>query len=567
MGNTNSLSSFPNLKSKSAMSKSLANANATSAESEQQQRPARFAVAAPVKLAHGLLPPRYSKVSPLDRALLQLRSKTSMLEKYVFMMQLKDQDEDLFYKVTMGNTTEVIPVLYTPTVGDACLNFSHIYRRPDGLFISIDDKGKIGSILRSWPRREEARISVVTDGSRILGLGDLGVNGMPISIGKLSLYVAGAGIRPSSTMPICLDLGTNNDKFLADPLYLGRQTKRVSDKEMEEFMDEFMTEMSVHFPKLLVQFEDFSTDNAFKYLARFRNQYPVFNDDIQGTGAVVLGGFINAAKLSSAASGKPLSQHRILFFGAGSAGVGVAQQLMSFFKLQGLTEDQARECIWTVDSQGLITADRKNLPEHKKFFARKDHTGPPVKDLEEIINLVKPTALLGLSTQHGAFTEQIVKAMAAINPRPIIFPLSNPLTMCELDFQDAVKWTDGKVLFSSGSPYKNVEYGGTVLEPGQGNNMFVFPGIGLGSLLAQATSVTDSMIEASAIAVSESLTPDEKAHELMYPRITRIREISAQVALKVIRTAQAAGVDQAKPLRTMTDAQVLSFIQQKMWTP
>ncbi|KAG9004367.1 hypothetical protein FRB94_002456 [Tulasnella sp. JGI-2019a] len=530
-------------------------------------RPTHRALLSHPQLAHGLLPPRFNTVSPLDRALLQLRSKDSMLEKYVFMMQLKDQDQDLFYRVTMGNTTEVIPVLYTPTVGDACLNFSHIYRRPDGLFISIEDKGRIGSILRSWPRREEARISVVTDGSRILGLGDLGVNGMPISIGKLSLYVAGAGIRPSSTLPICLDLGTNNGKLLADPLYLGRQQKRVSDKEMQEFMDEFMMEMSVHFPKLLVQFEDFSTDNAFKYLARFRNRYPIFNDDIQGTGAVVLGGFINAAKLSSAASGKPLSEHRILFFGAGSAGVGVAQQLMSFFKLQGLTEDQARECIWTVDSQGLITADRKNLPEHKKFFARRDYTGPPVKDLVEIIDLVKPTALLGLSTIHGAFNESVVKAMLANNPRPIIFPLSNPLTMCELDFSDAVKWTDGKVLFSSGSPYKNIQYGDKLLEPGQGNNMFVFPGIGLGSLLAQATSVTDSMIEASAIAVSESLTPDEQAHELMYPRITRIREISAFVALKVIRTAQKAGVDKAKALRTMSDDQLISFIQTKMWKP
>ncbi|KIO33884.1 hypothetical protein M407DRAFT_3664 [Tulasnella calospora MUT 4182] len=392
------------------------------------------------QLARGLTPPRLNPNSHYERALAQLRSKDKPLERYIFMQQLKDADLDMFYRLTMDHMSEIVPVLYTPTVGDACLNFSHIYRRPDGLFISYEDKGRIGSILRNWPRRDEARMSVVTDGSRILGLGDLGINGMPISIGKLNLYVAGAGIRPSSVLPICLDLGTNNEKFLADPLYLGNPQKRVADQEMEEFMDEFMHEMSIHFPKLLVQFEDFSTDNAFKYLARFRNQYPVFNDDIQGTGAVVLGyalqaslvmrsGFVNAARLSSEASGRPLNEHRILFFGAGSAGVGVAMQLTSFFMLQGMTEDEARAQIWTVDSQGLITADRKNLAAHKKYFARTDYSGPPVKDLVEIIKLVKPTALMGLSTIHGAFTQEVVEVMAELNERPIIFPLSNPLTM------------------------------------------------------------------------------------------------------------------------------------------
>lgn len=519
------------------------------------------------QLARGLTPPRLNPNSHYERALAQLRSKDKPLERYIFMQQLKDADLDMFYRLTMDHMSEIVPVLYTPTVGDACLNFSHIYRRPDGLFISYEDKGRIGSILRNWPRRDEARMSVVTDGSRILGLGDLGINGMPISIGKLNLYVAGAGIRPSSVLPICLDLGTNNEKFLADPLYLGNPQKRVADQEMEEFMDEFMHEMSIHFPKLLVQFEDFSTDNAFKYLARFRNQYPVFNDDIQGTGAVVLGGFVNAARLSSEASGRPLNEHRILFFGAGSAGVGVATQLTSFFMLQGMTEDEARAQIWTVDSQGLITADRKNLAAHKKYFARTDYSGPPVKDLVEIIKLVKPTALMGLSTIHGAFTQEVVEVMAELNERPIIFPLSNPLTMCELDFKDAVEWTNGQVLFASGSPYAPVEYNGMKMEPGQGNNMFVFPGIGLGSLLARATSVTDSMVEASALALSEALTPEERAADLLYPRINRIRDISAVVAMKVIRAAQKAGVDTAKPLRAMSDEQVVAFVKSKMWKP
>ncbi|KAG8899090.1 hypothetical protein FRB99_006941 [Tulasnella sp. 403] len=508
-------------------------------------------------LARGLTPPRFNAEVHYERALLQLRSKNEPLERYIFMQQLKDADETLFYQVTMANMSEVVPILYTPTVGDACLNFSHIYRRPDGLFLSIQDKGRIGSILRNWPRRNEARISVVTDGSRILGLGDLGVNGMPICIGKLSLYVAGAGIRPESTLPICLDLGTNNEKFIADPLYLGAPNKRVPNEEMEAFMDEFMFEMSAHFPKLLVQFEDFSTDNAFKYLARFRDKYPVFNDDIQGTGSVVLGGFVNAAKLSSAASGLPLSEHRILFFGAGSAGIGVAMQLLSFFRLQGLSEEEARSRIWTVDSQGLITADRKNLAAHKHYFARTDYSGPPMKDLVEIIRLVKPTALLGLSTIHGAFNQNVVETMAELNIRPIIFPLSNPLTMCELDFTDAVAWTNGQVLFASGSPYAPVTYEGKKMEPGQGNNI----------LLARASSVTDTMIEASALALADSLTADERADDLLYPRITRIRDISAKVAMEVIHAAQKAGVDRAKSLRALSDDALLAFVKSKMWTP
>ncbi|KAG8958395.1 hypothetical protein FRC03_009180 [Tulasnella sp. 419] len=489
-------------------------------------------------LPKGRTPPRLTTKNHYERTLLQLRSKEKSLEKYIFLSQLKDADESLFYKVTMDNMMEIVPILYTPTVGDACLNFSHIYRRPEGLFISIEDKGRIGSILGSWPKKDEARISVVTDGSRILGLGDLGINGMPICIGKLSLYVAGAGIRPSSTLPICLDLGVNTQRYLEDPLYLGRQEKRVSDDEMTEFMDEFMHEMSIHFPKLLVQFEDFSTDHAFYYLDRYRKQYQCFNDDISGTGAVVLSGFLNAAKLSSAASGLPLSEHRILFFGAGSAGVGVAMQLLSFFKLQGLSEEEARSRIWTVDSQGLITADRKNLAAHKHYFARTDYQGPPLKNLLDIIEYVKPTALMGLSTIRGAFTQDVVESMAGLNVRPIIFPLSNPLTMCELDFNDAVEWTNGSVIFASGSPYKPVEFEGRTHIPGQGNNMYVFPGLGMGSLLAKSDVVTDNMIEASSLALADSLNKEERELELLYPQITRIREISAEVAVKVIRTAQ-----------------------------
>ncbi|KAH9932963.1 malic enzyme [Fomitopsis serialis] len=468
----------------------------------------------PPKPARGLVPTALDESLHAVRCMNQLRSKTKSVQ-------------------------EITPLIYTPTVGDACLQFSHIYRRPEGLvIISYKDKGNILKVLRNWPRIDEGRIAVVTDGSRILGLGDLGLNGMPISIGKLSLYVAGAGIRPSSTIPICLDLGTNNQKFLEDPFYLGLRQPRVPSVDMTAFMDEFMDAMRTVFPKLLIQFEDFSTDNAFLYLSRYRNRYPLFNDDIQGTGAVVLSGFLNAAKLSAQASGRPLEDQRILFFGAGSAGVGVATQLMAFFRLQGMSEEEARQRIWLVDSQGLIFDTRGPMAEHKKLFSRPDYNGPPMTDLTEIVKYVKPTALLGLSTIKNAFSQSVVETMSAINPRPIIFPLSNP------------------VIFASGSPFPEEEHAGRMLYPGQGNNMYIFPGLGLGAILARASKVTDSMVEASSLGLADSLTAEEKALDMIYPRVERIREISEQIATKVIRAAQRAGVDQNTEIKDLWDDQL-----------
>ncbi|KAA1472497.1 malic enzyme [Dentipellis sp. KUC8613] len=522
---------------------------------------------APPPPPKGLVPPVHNDAVHALRCMAQLRSKDKGIEKYIYLSQLKHADENMFYRLCLQNMAEFTPLIYTPTVGDACLQHSHIFRRPEGIYISIKEKGKIGQILRNWPRIDEARISVVTDGSRILGLGDLGVNGMPISIGKLSLYIAGAGIRPSSTIPICLDLGTNNQKFLDDPLYLGLRQKRVPDHEMAAFMEEFMEEMAKHFPKLLVQFEDFSTENAFKYLDAFRHRYPVFNDDIQGTGAVVLSGFLNAAKLSSAASGQPLTAHRILFLGAGSAGVGVAMQLTSFFKLQGLTEEQARSQIYLVDSQGLIYEERGPMAEHKKYFARRDYHGPPLTDLAEIVNYVQPTALLGLSTIKGAFSQEVVQLMAALNPRPIIFPLSNPVRLSECEFHEAVEWTNGRVLFASGSPFPEQEHEGRTLYPGQGNNMYIFPGLGLGAILCRASAVTDSMVEAASLGLADSLTDEERSLDLIYPQLERIRDISAFIATRVIRKAQAEGVDRATDLRKLSDAELTKLVVQKMWTP
>ncbi|KAL0581025.1 hypothetical protein V5O48_001019 [Marasmius crinis-equi] len=507
------------------------------------------------------LPPYITDTDHRQRSLQQLRAKTTDLEKYLFLNTLKERNPAMFYDILIENMMEV---------GEACMNYSHIWSRPEGLYVSLEHKGRIREILRSWPAGPAARIAVVTDGSRILGLGDLGANGLPISIGKLDLYVAGAGIVPSSTLPICLDVGTNTQKYLDDPLYIGRREKRPDVKEMEEFMEEFMGAMHDVFPELLIQFEDFSTDNAFKFLDRFQNRYPCFNDDIQGTGAVVLSGFVNAAKLASEASGASLKDHKILFFGAGSSGIGVAKQLLSFFRVQGMSEEEAKARIYTVDSKGLITADREGLQQHKKFFARTDYDGPPLKKLEDIVEYVRPTALLGLSTTSKAFNEDVIKLMAQYNKRPIIFPLSNPVSLSEVDFKDALEWTDGSVIFASGSPYDPVEYpkdSGSMHEAGQGNNMYMFPGIGLGAILSKAKQVTDGMIEQASLALSSCLTDEEKDTGLVYPKLTRIREISATVALRVAREAAKEGVDNNVVFRSLSDEALLEHVKDKMWDP
>ncbi|KAG1826641.1 malate dehydrogenase [Suillus variegatus] len=513
--------------------------------------------------APGLAPPVFSTKAQLDRTLLQLRSRTSPIEKYTFLAQAKQADVEAFYKLCLEYMPEIIPIIYTPTVGDACLQYSKIYRNPEGLFISLKDKGRIGNILRNWPLANEARISVVTDGSRILGLGDLGANGMPIAVGKLSLYVACAGIRPSSTLPITLDLGTDNSSNLSDPLYLGLRQRRPLDAEYDAFMDEFITEMGRVHPKVLVQFEDFSTDHAFSYLERFRNRLPLFNDDIQGTGAVVLAGLLSAARLVPI----PRNEHRILLFGAGSASVGVAKQLMSFFTIAGMSEEAARSQIWLVDSKGLVYVGREEVADYKMYFARRHYTGVPMKDLTEIVKYVKPTVLLGLSTIAGAFTPEVIRQMSQNTPRPIIFPLSNPVQLSECTFTEALIHSNGTAIFASGSPFGSEVIGGVRREPGQGNNMYIFPGLGLGAILCRAKSVTDSMVQAAAFGLAGSLSWDERALELVYPRIERIREISAHIAVKVIRAAQQAGVDNSTDLKRMNDTVLLEFVKGKMWNP
>lgn len=455
---------------------------------------------------------------------------------------------------------DITPLIYTPTVGEACQRWSEIYTQPEGLYISFADKGHISSVIQNWPHNVE--ITVVTDGSRILGLGDLGINGMGIPVGKLSLYIACAGIDPNATLPITLDLGTSNKSLIEDPLYLGSRRGKVTDQKEEEFLDELMSALTERWPGIVIQYEDFK--NPFPALKRYQHTYSMFNDDIQGTGAVILAGLINAVKQS----GVPSNEQRAVFLGAGSAGVGVARQIVDFFVKEGMTEDQARRCFWLVDSKGLITNDRGDkLADHKVYFSRNDNEGKQYKTLEEVVEYVKPTILMGLSTIGGAFTPRILSRMADMNDRPIIFPLSNPSSKSECTFAEAIENTKGTCLFASGSPFPALEYQGKTLQPGQGNNMYVFPGIGLGAILSKAVNVTDAMIYASAEALSTALTSSERDESWLYPDIRRIREVSVIVTCGVIRAAQKDGVDRELALRKLDEAQLQEYVQERMYDP
>ncbi|KUI61170.1 NADP-dependent malic enzyme [Cytospora mali] len=523
----------------------------------------------------GLIPAKVEDLNTqCQRALRMINSRPTDVDKYLYLSSLKDQNVDLFYRLLMDNGKQMMPLVYTPTIGDVCLQYSTLYTRPEALYISVKDRKNIKTLLKNWPY-PNPEICVVTDGSRILGLGDLGFNGIGIPIGKLSLYTAAAGIDPSKTMPIVLDCGTNNEGNLKDDLYLGLREKRPSFEEQQAFMDDFMTAAKEVYPDMVVQFEDFESEKAFNYLDRYREDYKCFNDDIQGTGAVVLAGYIGAANLS----GVPLEEQRLVFMGAGSAGVGVAKQLVEYYTRRGLSEQAAKEKFWLVDTKGLVTKDRGDkLAEHKKYFAREDNNGSQYKTLEEVIEYVKPSALVGLTATFGVFNEGVVRALKnsaeAGGPgrRPILFPLSNPLTKAECTFEQAVKWTDGNVIFASGSPFSSFTDNGVTYHPNQGNNVYVFPGIGLGAILAKASKVTDSMIYESAAALAGSLDADEVENGLIYPRIERVRDASVIVAREVMKAARRDGVStlpeaQWAEWEKSGDAAIDAFIKSRVYDP
>jgi len=481
---------------------------------------------------HGLLPPRvHTQVEQVMRVLENLRSKSTDLERYLDLIALQDRNETLFYRVVMDNLQEMMPLIYTPTVGLACQHFGHIFRRPRGLFIAAHDKGRIAEILHNWPH-DDVRIIVVTDGERILGLGDLGADGMGIPIGKLTLYTACAGIPPTSCLPITLDVGTENAELLNDPLYIGLQQRRLRGAAYDELIDEFIQAAQMRFPHAIIQLEDFATANAFRLLANYRECACLFDDDIQGTGSMTLAGIYSALRIT----GGQLTDQRFLFLGAGEAGIGIGNVLVAALMEAGLSEQEARARCWYFDTQGLVVQSRPNLAPHKQPFA---HDHPFIDSFQQAVEMLRPTGIIGVSTAPQTFTRSVLAMMAAINERPIIFALSNPTSKSECTAEQAYTWTDGRAVFASGSPFAPVTVGGKTFVPGQGNNAYIFPGVGLGVIAAGARCVTDEMFFVAALALARQVTADDLAMGRVFPSLSRIREVSIQIAAAVAEVAYA----------------------------
>ena len=479
----------------------------------------------------GLLPPKViSQELQAQRVMENFNKKSNDLEKYTYMIDLEDRNENLFYRVVMDNIETMMPIIYTPTVGQACQEFGHIFRRPRGLYISIEDSGEIASLLANWPY-EDVRVIVVTDGERILGLGDQGTSGMGIPVGKLSLYTACAGIHPSTTLPITLDVGTNNKKLLNDPLYLGHPHPRITGEEYDDFVDEFIVAVTKRFPKAVIQFEDFANHNAFRLLSKYRNSICTFNDDIQGTASVTVAGILASLRLT----GGKLRDHKYLFLGAGEAGIGIADLLVSSMKEEGASTRKARQTCWFVDSKGLVVASRDDLAAHKLDYA---HEHEPMTSFLEAVKELQPTAIIGVSGQPQTFTKEIVEEMARLNEQPLVFALSNPTSKAECTAEQAYTWSDGRAIYASGSPFDPVTIpDGRTLVPGQGNNSYIFPGVGLGVTTVGAKRVTDSMFLAAAKALALQVTEEDLALGRVYPPLTKIRDVSAFIAAAVAQIA------------------------------
>ncbi len=503
----------------------------------------------------GLLPPHVQSMDEqVRRVMANFRAKSSDLERYIQLVALQDRNETLFYRVVMDHLEEMMPIIYTPTVGKACQEFGHIFRRSRGMYVSLNDRGNVQKVLENWPTRD-VKVIVVTDGERILGLGDLGASGMGIPIGKLSLYTACAGIHPTQCLPITIDVGTNNENFLKDPLYTGLRQKRLTGADYDAMIEEFIVAARKTFPGVLIQFEDFGNSNAFRLLERYRHEVCTFNDDIQGTGSVALAGVLSALRIT----GGKMSDHRVLMLGAGEAGMGIADNIVAVLREEGLTLAEARKRIWFVDSKGLIVKSREGLVAHKLHYA---HEHAPCSDLLSAVKSIKPTMLVGVSGQARAFTEEIVKLMGANNPRPVIFALSNPTSKAECTAEEAYKWTDGRAVFASGSPFAPVTLNGKTHVPGQGNNAYIFPGVGLGVVASGAKRVTDSMFVTAAKSLATLLREEELAEGRIYPSLKRIHEVSLKIAVAVAEEAYATKLtDQTRP------ADLTAFIKSQMFQP
>jgi malate dehydrogenase (oxaloacetate-decarboxylating)(NADP+) len=459
-----------------------------------------------------------------------IRRKDTGLEKYVYLTALQERNATLFYRVLVDHLDEVMPIVYTPTVGQACQEYGHIFRSStQGLFIAAQYKGQMQKVLRNWPYKD-VRIIVVTDGERILGLGDLGVDGMGIPVGKLMLYTACAGIHPRYCLPVTLDVGTNNEGLLNDPLYIGMQHRRLRGSEYDDLIEEFVTAARKVFPHALIQFEDFANENAFRLLKKYRDRICTFNDDIQGTASVALAGLYSALRIR----GGSLKDQKILFVGAGEAGLGTGSLVMGAMMKEGLTEKEARGRCLFVDSKGLVVASRTDLDERKRIFAAE---GPGAPDCLSAVELVRPAAIVGASGKPGTFTKEVLEAMARINERPIVFAMSNPTSHSECTAEEAYGFTRGRAIFASGSPFSPVDYEGKRLVPGQSNNAYIFPGIGLGVTACRIRHVTDEMFFAAAKTLAGMVEDGSLAKGSLYPPLKDIRKVSLAIAVAVAEVA------------------------------
>jgi malate dehydrogenase (oxaloacetate-decarboxylating) len=499
----------------------------------------------------GLLPPQVESLGQqVVRAYEAYKRKEDDLERHIFLRALQDTNEVLFYRLLLDHIEEMTPMVYTPVVALACQQFSHIYRRPRGLFISYPLRDSIPALLRNRPH-PEVDVIVVTDGERILGIGDQGAGGLGIPIGKLSLYTLIGGIRPERTLPIVLDVGTNNQERLSDPEYIGWRHERITGQEYFDFVDQFVEAVKQELPGTCLQWEDFATPHARPILQRYHDELLTFNDDIQGTAAVALGATLGAVKVT----GKSLKDQQIVMLGAGSAGIGVADGLRAAMRDEGLSEQEARSHFWVVDRDGLLHSGRKDLSPEQSVYAQPEDrvTGWPRTSngnigLADVIGKIEATILIGLSTVGGAFSESIVRAMASKVERPIIFPLSNPTSKSEAKAEDLIRWTEGRALVATGSPFAPVSYGGRTFPIAQCNNVFIFPAMGLGVVASDARRVTDAMMLAAARALAENSPALKDSSASLLPPLTDIRRVAAEIAVAVGLEAQRGGVAPALPL-------------------
>ena len=490
----------------------------------------------------------------LSRVLMQLGHKSTDLERYIYLVNLLDHNEVLFYRTVMSDPVRFLPIVYDPTIGEACLKFGHIYRQTRGMYLSIARRGKVKEILRNWPQKD-VRFICVTDAGRILGLGDLGANGAGIPIGKLQLYTACAGVPPQYLLPMYLDAGTNNEQYLQDPLYLGMRKARPSTEDLYSFVDEFVEAVQEVFPKCCIHFEDWTGVDAVHLLERYRNKYCVYNDDVQGTAGITLAGMINATKLK----GTQLKDERYLFLGAGSAGIGLANLLCTALVAQGLTLEQAQAQVYMFDVHGLLESTRKDLVDFQQPYA---HRHEPTKDFVAAIESIKPTAIIGVSTIGGAFNQKVIEAMSSVNDRPVVLALSNPTEHAECTPEQAYTWSKGKAIYAAGVQFAPVHFSGQTFLPGQANNFYIFPAVGMAIFATEAKRVTDEMFIEAGQAVADQVPSELLKQGLLYPQQSNILEIEIQTAARVAKL-----VFDADLARVPRPDDMVEFIRNHVYTP